>query len=231
MRCRHCLRLLSEVTPTKLDTKKGWGAHGGDGSAAICLNPSPIAAQGFQEQAVMEAIMPPARVSDAQAASFAASSLATESGISATSPAASVGTPSFSARSLGQEEASRGGGNKGAGKDKAKSSRAQSPGSAAPTGRPARRIESLARQHRRRQDLGGSGRGPAPGRSLALAPLLPILDEAPRVLGIVRSPGRLGGRPILPTSDEDVGRSRSPLLRRMGGRFSGVEDLTTDSDE
>ena len=199
---------------------------GGDRSAAICLNPSTVATQGFQQQAGMEAIMCTARVSESQASSVGATSLATEPGISATSPAASAGTPSLSARSLGQEETARAGENKGAGKDKAKGSRAQSPGSAAPTQRPARHIEAL-----RRQGLGGPWRGPAAGRSSQDGPLLPILDEAPRVLGTVRSLGRLGERPILPTSDEDVGRSRSPLLRRMGARVFGVEDLTTDIDE
>ena len=203
----------------------------GDRSAAICLNPSTVAAQGFQQQAGMEAIMCTARVSESQASSVAATSFATEPGISATSPAASAGTPSPSARSLGQEETARAGENKGAGKDKAKGSRAQSPGSAAPTQRPARRIEAPARQPLRRQGLGGPWQGPAAGRSSHVAPLLPILDEAPRVFGIVRSPGRLGERPILPTSDEDVSRSRSPLLRRMGARFFGFEDLAMDIGE
>ena len=210
----------------------GRGAQGEeDRSAAICFNPRPVAAQGLQQRAVMEAIMRTARASESQASSVAAASLATEPGISATTPGPSAGTPSSSARSLGQEETSREGENKGAGKDKANVSRAQSPGSAAPTQRPARRIEAPARQPLRRQGLGGPWQGPAAGRSSHVAPLLPILDEAPRVLGIVRSPGRLGERPVHPTSDEDVSRSRSPLLRRMGARFFGFEDLTTDIDE
>lgn len=201
----------------------------GERSAAICLNTSPAPAQCPQKQVVTEALMFPAKVPESKASSVAATSLGNELGISATSRAASAGTPTSSAMSLQQEEATSGGGNKGAGKDhRVHGSRALSPGSAAPTRGPALHLESPARPPLWRRGLGGAWRGPGGGRSSAASPLLPLLDDAPRVLGMVRSPGRIAGDPILPISEDGSGRSRSPLLRRMGGRIFGAEDLPTD---